>query len=93
MGWFILFFSLGIGLVTLIVSGAFAGKRAKTGAILLGLLIVGDLGRADMPWVKYIYYPEKYATNPVIEKLRDKPYDSLIVTVPRGPAATQIGHG
>jgi len=82
VGWFILFLSLGIGLLTLIVSGAFAGKHAKTGAILLGLLIVTDLGRADLPWVKFINYPEKYASNPILEKLRDKPYEHRVAILP-----------
>ena len=82
VGWFVLFLSLGIGLITLIVSGAFAGKHAKTGAILLGLLVVADLGRADLPWVKYIYYPEKYADNAILEKLRDKPYEHRVAILP-----------
>ena len=82
VGWFILFLSLGVGLVTLILSGAFAGKRAKTGGILLGLLVVADLGRADLPWVKHIYYPEKYSDNAILEKLRDKPYEHRVAILP-----------
>ena len=36
IGWFILFFVLAMGLLTLILSGAFAGRRGKCGGILLG---------------------------------------------------------
>ncbi|MFO1486940.1 MAG: hypothetical protein U1F65_00540 [Verrucomicrobiota bacterium] len=82
VGWFILFLALGVGLVTLILSGAFAGRNAKTGAILLGGLIVLDLGRANLPWIRYVNYPEKYADNPVLQKLRDKPYEHRVAVLP-----------
>ncbi len=82
VGWFVLFLSLGVGLVTVILSGAFAGRRARTGGILLGLLIVADLGRADLPWIKYIDYAEKYASNPVLDKLREQPYEHRVAILP-----------
>ena len=53
IGWFILFFVLAMGLLTLILSGAFAGRRGKWGGILLGILLILDLGRADLPWIVY----------------------------------------
>ena len=40
-----------LALVALIMSGYFNGRRARTGAILLGLLLAVDLGRANVPWV------------------------------------------
>ena len=49
VGWFILFFVLAVGLCTLIIAGVFAGRRAKLGGILLGTLLVMDLGRANYP--------------------------------------------
>lgn len=82
VGWYVLFLSLGVGLVTLILSGAFAGRRAKAGGILLGLLLVADLGRADLPWVKYVDYKEKYATNQIIEMLREKSYEHRVAILP-----------
>jgi len=78
VGWFILSFALALGLLTLILSGAFAGRRAKWGGILLGTLLVLDLGRADLPWVVFWNYPQKYATNPIIDVLRDKPYEHRV---------------
>jgi hypothetical protein len=80
--WFAVFFFLAAALMVLIFSGAFAGKRAATGILLLGALLVADLGLADRPWVIYWNYPFKYASNPVIELLRDKPYESRAVIVP-----------
>jgi len=91
VGWSILFLGLTVGLLTVILSGRFAGSRAKLGGVLLGLLLVLDLARANMPWIIYQDYKEKYATNPVIEFLRDKPYEHRAAILPfGGPAAQQI---
>jgi hypothetical protein len=94
VGWYILFLSLGVGLITLILSGAFAGRRAKAGGILLGILIVVDLGRANLPWRKYVDYKEKYATNQIIEKLREKPYEQRVAILPfRAPPEYDLFQG
>ncbi len=82
VGWFILFFLLAAGLMVLIFSGAFAGKRADRGGILLGLLLLADLGLANQPWIIYWNYKEKYASNPVIDLLRDKPYEHRVALAP-----------
>jgi hypothetical protein len=81
VGWFILFFALALGLLTLILSGAFAGRRAKWGGILLGTLLVLDLGRADLPWLVFWNYPQKYAGNPIISLLQDKPYEHRVAVL------------
>jgi hypothetical protein len=83
VGWFILFLTLAVSLVTLVLSGAFAGARAKWGAILLGLLLVVDLARANLPWIIYWNYKEKYATNPVIDLLRAEPYENRVAILPQ----------
>lgn len=82
VGWFVLFLILAVGLVTLVLSGWFAGRRAKWGGILLGLVLVVDLGRANLPWIVYWDYQQKYATNPVIDFLRDKPYEHRVAILP-----------
>jgi hypothetical protein len=82
VGWYVLFLSLGVGMITLIMCGAFAGRRAKAGGVLLGILLVADLGRANLPWIKPIDYKEKNATNPIIEFLRDKPYEHRVAILP-----------
>ena len=66
------------GLLTLILSGAFAGRRGKWGGILLGALLVLDLGRADLPWIVYWNYPQKYASNPIVDMLRNQPYEHRV---------------
>lgn len=89
--WFLLFFLLSAGLMALVFSGAFAGKRAKVGGILLGLLLVADLGLANRPWIVYWNYDEKFTSNPIIDVLRDKPYEHRVAIVPmRMPPGDEI---
>jgi hypothetical protein len=80
--WFGLFFFLASALLVLIFSGTFSGKRAATGIVLLGALLVIDLGLADSPWVVYWNYPAKYTSNAIIDLLRDKPYENRAVVAP-----------
>lgn len=98
VGWFVLFLVLNCGLLLLIFSGAFAGSRAKWGGILLGALLVLDLGRADLqfnnPWKdRWDYgfwnYKEKYEVgdlNPICSFLADKPYEHRVQQLPAPPS-------
>ena len=79
VGWFVLFFALAAGLCALVTAGVFAGKRAKLGGILLGALLIVDLGRANLPWIIHWNYEQKYASNPVVDILRDKRYEHRVV--------------
>jgi hypothetical protein len=88
VGWFILFLALAAGLFTLILSGAFAGRRAKWGGIFLGALLVLDLGRADLPWIIHWDYKQKYevgSLNPIVDFLRAKPYEHRVAVLPFHP--------
>ena len=85
VGWFVLFLTLGLGLLAIVLSGYFGGRRARTGAILLGLLLAADLGRADVPWVITWNWVQKYATNPVLDLLREKPYEQRVALLPFSP--------
>jgi len=78
-GWFLLFFALAIGIVVLIIAGIFSGKRARLGGLLLGAVMLVDLGRANLPWITHWDYKQKYASNPVVDMLRDKPYEHRVV--------------
>ncbi len=82
VGWFVLALFLSVGLLFLILSGVFSGSRAKVGGILLGVLLVLDLGRANLPWIIYWDYHDKYSSNPVIDYLRNKPYESRVSFLP-----------
>src|ERR1017187_7261854 len=82
VGWFILFLALAVSLVTLMLSGYFNGQRARAGAILLGLVVVVDLARANVPWVVTWDWERKYAPNQVIDFLREKPYQHRVAVLP-----------
>jgi hypothetical protein len=82
VGWFVLYLGLALGLLAVSLSGYFSGRRMRMGGILLGLLLVADLGRANLPWVVTWNWVQKYATNPVIELLREKPYEHRVAVLP-----------
>lgn len=85
VGWFVLLLAAAVLVVALILSGTLSGARAKWGGILLGLVLVFDLGRADLPWIIYWNYKEKYASNPIVDLLRDKPYEHRVAILPFPP--------
>jgi hypothetical protein len=81
-GWFLPLFALAIGIVLLILTGNFSGKRARLGGLLLGAVLLLDLGRANLPWLTYWDYKQKYATDPIIDVLKDKPYEHRVIQLP-----------
>jgi hypothetical protein len=83
VGWFLVFFAFAIGLMILVLSGGFNGRRAKWGGLLLGLFVVVDLDRANQPWIIIWDYQQKYATNPIIDLLRNKPYEHRVAIMPQ----------
>jgi hypothetical protein len=38
-----------------------------------------DLARANKPWILYWDYTQKYATNPILDTLRKKPFEGRVV--------------
>ncbi len=91
VGWFLVFLTVAIGLLVLVMSGGFSGRRARWGGALLGLFVVVDLGRANQPWILTWDYHEKYATNPIIDFLRDKPYEHRVAILPlRTPPGLEL---
>lgn len=89
VGWFVLLFFLASLVMTLIFSGAFYGRQA--GGILLAVFLLADLGLANQRWIKYWNYQEKYASNPVIDLLKEKPYEHRVAIAPVAmPAQDQL---
>lgn len=83
VGLFVLFFGAAVILVSLVISGAFRGNPAKWGAVLMGALLVVDMARANEPWIITWNYKEKYASNPIIDRLRQKPCEYRVAGLPR----------
>ncbi len=60
-----------------IVIGWFGG-RAQAAWWLLGGILVVDLYRANTLWVKHYDYVTRYQSNPVIDLLKDKPWEQRV---------------
>jgi hypothetical protein len=80
--WFLFFFALAVALVLSMIAGRFSGARARLGGLLLGSLLVLDLGRANLPWIIRWDIEQKYSTNPIVELFRMKPYDHRVAILP-----------
>ena len=82
MGDFLLFLAAAIVLMILVLAGVFSGRLAKLGGFLLGALLVVDMGRANLPFIVHWDYKQKYASNPIIDLMRDKPYEHRVADIP-----------
>jgi hypothetical protein len=82
VGLFVVFLGLSVGALFLVQSGFFAGDRAAWAAVLLGLILVVDLARANRPWIRYYDYRERYASNPVLDILKERPHEGRVALLP-----------
>ncbi len=92
VAWFLFFLLLGAGWLSLARSGFFRGPKATAlAAVLAGGILTADLARANSPWVIYYNYKEKYASNPVIDQLRDQAHQHRVASLFLGgsPEAAQ----
>jgi len=94
VGWFVLLLAVAVAMVTLIIAGYFSGPRAKIGGVLLGAFLLFDLGRADLPYIVHWDYKQKYEVgtlNPIVDFLRDKPYEHRVADLPfRTPEGMEL---
>ncbi len=94
IGWFVALLAVALLILMLVIAGYFTGPRAKLGGILLGAFLVFDLGRADLPFVIHWDYKQKYEVgtlNPIVEFLREKPYEHRVAALPfRAPAGMEL---
>lgn len=82
VGWFVFFMALATVALTLIFRKIFSGKLAMFGGVVLGVLLVADLARANLPWIVYFNYQERYQTNRVIDVLRNQAYEHRVSILP-----------
>ena len=85
VGLFLLFLVLSAAVVTAAVSGAWCGQQAKVATVLMAAIMIVDLGRSDLPWLRYFDYKEKYSLPPnppnqIVQFLKDKPYEHRITS-------------
>jgi hypothetical protein len=89
VGWYVLFLALSSICFLLLLSGWFKGDRAKWAGLAMGIVLVMDLGRANAPWIIHYNYVERYASDPVLDILRDKPYEHRVIA-PKFPTPSQF---
>jgi hypothetical protein len=82
---YLVFLALAIAVMIAIFAGWFSGKKAAWAAVLLGTIVFVDLVRSDLPWIVYWDYKYKYSSNPIIDLLRDKPYEHRVTIFPLLP--------
>lgn len=82
VGWFWVLLSVGVALIWFAMRGRLLAAGFNWGGLLVCGLLVVDLGRANLPWIVYWNYPDKYAANPVIDFLRTKPYEHRVAALP-----------
>jgi hypothetical protein len=58
--------------------GWFSGGRVKVGVTLLGVVLAGDLWRANQPWIHTYNYERRYQPDVVVDLLRDKPWEHRV---------------
>lgn len=73
----VVFFGVSLAVVIGVVIGWFGG-RATVAWWLLGGILVVDLYRANTPWVKHYDYVTRYQSNPVIDLLKEKPWEQRV---------------
>ncbi len=73
----ILVFAVSLAVVIGVVIGWFGGRATAAWWLLGGILVV-DLYRANTPWVKHYDYVTRYQSNPVIDLLKEKPWEQRV---------------
>lgn len=67
---YLFYLALSVAAIFLVMARVFTGRMAIAAPVLLGAILFVDLQRANVPWVVYYNYAEKYASNPILEELR-----------------------
>lgn len=67
---YLFYLALSVVAIFLAMARVFTGRLAVAAPLLLGAVLFVDLHRANLPWVVYYNYAEKYASNPILEELR-----------------------
>jgi hypothetical protein len=78
VGVSVLVYALGATLLLLGLCGWFSGSRLRWFWIAAGGLIVGDLVRANQPWLQFYDYREKYQNNDLFRLLSKEPWQQRI---------------
>jgi hypothetical protein len=89
--WFVYYLAASVAVVVGILAGVFSGRRAVCAWVLLAAIMICDLSRADIPWIRYYNYKEKMSPNPMVDLLKREPWEHRVNsrTWPAGGYMTQ----
>ncbi len=73
----VLIYAGSLAVIVGILIGRFGG-RANLAWWLLGGILVADLYRANVPWVKHYDYVARYQSNAVLDLLREQPWEHRV---------------
>ena len=82
VGLFVGLLGICVLLLLLVASGWFGGKRARLASIVMGLFLALDLARANLPWILFQNVKVKYASNPVIDFLKQNAHEHRVIRFP-----------
>ncbi|MCF7669540.1 MAG: YfhO family protein [Verrucomicrobia bacterium] len=94
IGWSILFLALTAFWLVLVMSGYRPAGGKIWIFVFAGILITADLARANTPWIVYYNYKDKYASNEILDTLRQEPFKHRVAMLPlSGGQAGQLLSG
>jgi len=82
VGRTVLYLLPAVVLVAVTLSGFFRGARARVGSALILVLLAADLVPINRPWVRFVNWKVKYESNPVVDFLRERPYEQRVAIFP-----------
>lgn len=82
VGRTVLFLIPAVALVAITLCGYFRGSRAKFACVLFVGFMAADLMPIDRYWIKTPNWQVKYESNPVIDFLRERPYEQRVAIFP-----------
>jgi len=85
--WGLFFLASTVVVSLLLLVGAWSREKVVIAWGLLAAILIVDLSRSDMPWIRYFDVGKKYSANLIVDILKDKPYEHRVVgrTSPMGP--------
>jgi hypothetical protein len=75
VAWFVLILFVSSILILTALAGLWTGARACWLWTFLCVVMVFDLIRSDVPWLRYFDYSTKYSMNEITKFLMEKPYE------------------
>ncbi|MDA7620567.1 YfhO family protein [Verrucomicrobia bacterium] len=80
VGMFVFWMILSGLVFILILSRYWSGKQTVNAFLILGVILVVDLCRANVPWIQYYDYQYKYATHPVLDIIKENPQEGRVTS-------------